>query len=133
MLAGGEPTLHRELCPIVRLLGANCGDVTLFTNGLRLEDPAFARAVVLAGVTRFEIALFGASAERHDAVTRLPGSFERTLRALRVLIALRESVEFNSRSSSGCSSRDTRPRRTRRSSASWTSRLPTSTRSASTG
>jgi MoaA/NifB/PqqE/SkfB family radical SAM enzyme len=94
MLAGGEPTLHRELFPIVQLLGGNCGDVTLFTNGLRLSDPGFARDAVRAGITRFEIALFGASADRHDAVTRLPGSFERTLTGLNVLAALRTEADF---------------------------------------
>src|SRR5438132_12514513 len=74
MLAGGEPTLHRELLPIVRVLGANCPDVVIFSNGLRFADPAFARGAVEAGITRFEIALFGASAESHEAVTRVRGS-----------------------------------------------------------
>ncbi len=94
MLAGGEPTLHRELLPIVRFLGARCRNVTLFSNGLRLADPAFARACVEAGVTRFEIALFGASADTHEAVTQVRGSFARTLTALEVLTALRREYDF---------------------------------------
>jgi MoaA/NifB/PqqE/SkfB family radical SAM enzyme len=94
MLAGGEPTLHRELLPIVRFLGTHCRNVVIFTNGLRLADPDFARAAVEAGITRFEIALFGASAECHDAVTQVRGSFERTLVALNTLAALRGEYEF---------------------------------------
>lgn len=94
LLAGGEPTLHPELLPIVRRLSATCPDVTIFTNGLRLADPAFARACVAAGITHFEIALFGASGETHDAVTQVRGSFERTLTALNNLAALRRSADF---------------------------------------
>lgn len=94
LLAGGEPTLHRELLPIVRFLSANCRDVTIFTNGVRLANPAFARSAVEAGIHRFEIALFGATAAAHEAITRLPGSFERTLEALRVLDTLRRECDF---------------------------------------
>jgi MoaA/NifB/PqqE/SkfB family radical SAM enzyme len=95
MLAGGEPTLHRELLPIVRLLSANCRDVVIFSNGVRLADPAFARQATEAGITRFEIALFGATAERHEAITRLRGSFERTLLALNTLDRLRRDCELH--------------------------------------
>jgi uncharacterized Fe-S cluster-containing radical SAM superfamily protein len=94
LLAGGEPTIHKELLPIVRLLSADCNDVTIFTNGLRLADRDFALATVEAGITRFEIALYGAGPDGHDAVTRRPGSFERTLKALAVLGSLRAEHEF---------------------------------------
>jgi MoaA/NifB/PqqE/SkfB family radical SAM enzyme len=94
LLAGGEPTIHRDLLPIVRTLSADCPDVVLFSNGVRLADPQFARETVAAGVTRFEIALFGASAGSHEAVTRLRGSFERTLQALNNLAALRLEYRF---------------------------------------
>lgn len=89
LLAGGEPTLHKELFPIVRFLSQECSNVTLFTNGLRFVDPAFAFEAIAAGITRFEIALFGSTPERHDAITRLEGSFSRTLVALRTLGELR--------------------------------------------
>lgn len=94
LLAGGEPTLHKELLPIVRFLHAHCADVTIFTNGLRLAQAPFARALVESGVTRFEIALFGATPDRHDAITRVPGSFKRTLSGLRTLAELRQQFEF---------------------------------------
>jgi len=94
MLAGGEPTLHRDLFPIVRALGKSCRDVVLFTNGLRLAVPSYARDAVEAGITRFEIALFGSTAAAHEAITRTPGSFERTLTALNTLAALRRDHDF---------------------------------------
>ena len=94
LLAGGEPTLHRELVPIVRLLAAAGPDVVLFTNGLRLVDGAFALELVAAGVTRFEVPLYGARAASHDAITRRAGSFERTLAALETLAGLPERGRF---------------------------------------
>src|SRR6202022_3520066 len=94
-VAGGEPTLHRDLVPIVRHLSFGGASVTLFSNGLRLADEDFARAVLGAGVRRVEIALFGATAASHEEVTRRTGSFEKTLRALSVLGGLHHEFEFD--------------------------------------
>jgi len=91
MLAGGEPTLHAELVPIVELL-AGAAQVELFTNALRLADAAYADAVTAAGITDYEVALYGADAPSHEAVTRRRGSFEQTLDALAVLAAQRVRV-----------------------------------------
>jgi len=92
MLAGGEPTLHAELVPIVELL-RGAARVDLFTNALRLADVAYADAVTAAGVTDYEVALYGADAPSHEAVTRRRGSFEQTLDALAVLAAQREHFD----------------------------------------
>jgi MoaA/NifB/PqqE/SkfB family radical SAM enzyme len=93
-IAGGEPTLHRELVPIVRYLASGGAPVTIFTNGLRLANTDFARAVLGAGTARIEIALFGAQASTHDAVTQRTGSFQTTLAALRVLSTLHAEFSF---------------------------------------
>lgn len=95
MLAGGEPTLHRDLLPIVRLLRTTCPEVSIFTNGLRFSSPAFARAALEAGITKVEIGLFGATAAAHEAITRVPGSFEKTLRAMNVLADLKTEFPFS--------------------------------------
>jgi len=89
LLSGGEPTLHRELLSITRFLSARFAEVVLFTNAMRLSDARFARATADAGISRYEISVYGADAAAHDAITRHPGSFDRTLRALRQLAALR--------------------------------------------
>ncbi|MGV9836484.1 radical SAM protein [Nocardia niigatensis] len=92
-IAGGEPTLHPDLLSIVRHLAKDGAAVTLFTNGLRLANAEFAKSVLAAGVSRIEIALFGATAHAHESVTRRR-SFDRTLRALKVLGELHGQYEF---------------------------------------
>jgi MoaA/NifB/PqqE/SkfB family radical SAM enzyme len=94
MLAGGEPTLHRDLLQIAELLSSRGAAVRVFTNGLRLADPAYAAAAVAAGITRFEIPFYGADAVTHEAVTRRRGSFNGTLAAVEVLAALRREHDI---------------------------------------
>jgi MoaA/NifB/PqqE/SkfB family radical SAM enzyme len=94
-IAGGEPTLHPQLIPVVRYLARQGPAITLFTNGIRLVDSVFARELLRAGVSTIEIGLFGANAAEHEAVTRRRGSFERTLTAMRVLGGLHEEFQFS--------------------------------------
>lgn len=93
-IAGGEPTIHRELFEIVGHLAQRRPAVLLFTNGVRLANPVYAQAALDAGITRFEIALYGATPASHDAITRRAGSFEDTIEALNVLGRLRQERDF---------------------------------------
>jgi MoaA/NifB/PqqE/SkfB family radical SAM enzyme len=88
-VSGGEPTLHRELLDIVRRVSATCPSVILFTNGTRLADRRYVDALVDAGISRFEISVFGSDPSTHDAVTQRTGSFVRTIAGLRTLTAVR--------------------------------------------
>jgi radical SAM protein with 4Fe4S-binding SPASM domain len=79
---GGEPTLHPELEDL--LLGAREGRfefVELFTNATQVDD-------VLLNLLRFTnthlaTTLYAADAAIHDAVTKVAGSHQRTLAAIR--------------------------------------------------
>lgn len=82
-LGGGEPTLYAELAPVIRearKLGFE--QVRLETNAMRLSYPDYARALCDAGVTEVAVSLKGPTAEIHDAMTRVDGSFELLLRAV---------------------------------------------------
>lgn len=94
LLAGGEPTLHPDLDKIAGVFSAFGVEVTLFTNGLRFSNEDYTRRLVETGISRFEIAIFGSTAETHDAITRVHGSFDRTIRALENLVALRLDHTF---------------------------------------
>lgn len=56
--------------------------VTLWNTGLRLADRKKLVGLAKAGLTGFEIPLYGASAAVHDGVTATPGAFTRIMRGL---------------------------------------------------
>jgi molybdenum cofactor biosynthesis enzyme MoaA len=73
-LGGGEPTLRRDLLPVVaaaRRMGYQ--RIKLQTNGMLLSYPDFTRRLAAAGVTEVNVSLKGATAESHDRLTRTPG------------------------------------------------------------
>jgi uncharacterized Fe-S cluster-containing radical SAM superfamily protein len=74
--SGGEPTIRPDLPEIVayaRSLGFRRVAVT--TNGRRLAYRDYARSLLDAGLTGASVSLHGATAEVHDAITGVPGSF----------------------------------------------------------
>lgn len=80
-LVGNEPLAHPEIAGLVRRCRRRgFDDVEIMTSGLRLE--ALAPVLAKAGVSSYAVALHGSTAGVHDAVTRSPGSFERTVRGI---------------------------------------------------
>jgi MoaA/NifB/PqqE/SkfB family radical SAM enzyme len=84
---GSEPFLRSDLAEIVRATAAWHFPL-LVTNGC-LVTPARAREVWQAGLEVATVALEDGLAERHDAVTGLPGSHARALGALAALASER--------------------------------------------
>lgn len=83
-LTGGEPLLHPEFFAIARL-GADLGfSLRLFTNAT-LITPDNIDKICAIPFTGFDISIHGASPETHDRITSLPGSFEKMIRAVRLL------------------------------------------------
>lgn len=95
-LHGGEVTLREDLGKIVRLARKlGFGRVTLVTNGIKLGEPRYARALAAAGVTNVRLSLHGADARAHDAIVAVPGAFARALRAAAHLRRLNVPVGLN--------------------------------------
>ena len=84
---GGEPTLREDLPALVAHAKGLGLRVNLITNGLRCADDAYVRPLADAGLDSAQVSLEGPSAEVHDAITRHPGSWERTVRAVSALRA----------------------------------------------
>jgi MoaA/NifB/PqqE/SkfB family radical SAM enzyme len=57
---------------------------SLMTNGTRI-DVKMADAIQKLRPTKVEISLYGASAEIHDGITGVPGSFEKTVKGIELL------------------------------------------------
>lgn len=84
----GEPTLRPDLPALARAarrLGYRL--VQIQTNGRMLCYASYLDRLVAAGVDFFEVSLFGATAETHDAIAGEQGAFEQTVAGLRLLAA----------------------------------------------
>ena len=88
VLTGSEVTLRRDLPELARAARASgFAHVRIQTHGMRLADEAYCRELVDAGVDEYFVSVTAADAASHDAITGVPGSFERTLRGLENLEA----------------------------------------------
>ena len=83
-ISGGEATLRHDFLEIVAYARELKFAVKLFTNGLTM-DAALADELARLAVQEVQISLYSPRAEVHDWVTRVPGSFDRTVGAVRLL------------------------------------------------
>ncbi len=81
-ISGGEPMLRPDFSEIFDYITRKAVTYTLNTNGT-LITPAIARLLARHGTKM--VALYGATAEVHDGVTRSPGSFEATMQGFAYL------------------------------------------------
>ena len=81
-LSGGEPMLRPDFCEIFDYLTRKSTGYSLNTNGT-LITPQIAQLLTRKGSKM--IALYGATAEVYDTVTRHPGGFEKTMRGFAYL------------------------------------------------
>jgi MoaA/NifB/PqqE/SkfB family radical SAM enzyme len=92
-LTGSEVTLRSDLPDLVRRARASgFQHVRIQTHGNRLADPAYCKLLVEAGVDEYFVSVTAADANTHDAITGVPGSFDRTLRGLENLDAYPDVV-----------------------------------------
>lgn len=82
ILTGGEPTLHPDLPAIAAYARSRGLDVRVITNGTRLADPAFARALADAGVARVHVSIYSVDPEVEARLRGAAGTLERALQAL---------------------------------------------------
>jgi radical SAM protein with 4Fe4S-binding SPASM domain len=83
-LTGGEPLMREDLLDIARYSHKKGFDLKLFSNGT-LIDGSMAGKLASLKPLRVGISIYGADDATHDQLTGVPGSFNRSLRALRLL------------------------------------------------
>lgn len=83
-VSGGEATLRPDLLDILRYARGRGFALRLFTNGFLIDD-AYAAALAEVGLLEVHVSLYSGVAAEHDAVTRVPRSFERTVGAITAL------------------------------------------------
>jgi radical SAM protein with 4Fe4S-binding SPASM domain len=83
--SGGEIFLRQDLCEILAAARRLHFDISLKTNAL-LVTPERAARLREFGVRRVQISVYSDIPGVHDAITKVPGSLQRTLAAIPVLL-----------------------------------------------
>jgi MoaA/NifB/PqqE/SkfB family radical SAM enzyme len=86
ILTGSEITLNRNLPELAsRARAAGFEHVRIQTHGMHLAQPDYCETLIAAGVDEYFVSVAGPDAQSHDAITTVPGSFDKTLRGLEIL------------------------------------------------
>ncbi|MGC2300191.1 MAG: radical SAM protein, partial [Acidobacteriaceae bacterium] len=80
-ISGGEPLLRRDCFEILEYARGLRMNVKLKTNAVMIGAKEAARIKEL-GIEMVQISLYSHLAETHDAITKLPGSWKRTIAAI---------------------------------------------------
>ena len=89
--SGGEIFLRRDLFAILEHARLREFDIKLKTNAILIGETEAARIAEL-GVHQVQISVYSHLPQVHDAITKVPGSLDRTLRAIALLRAHRVHV-----------------------------------------
>jgi MoaA/NifB/PqqE/SkfB family radical SAM enzyme len=83
ILTGSEITLRRDLPELAqRARASGFQHVRIQTHGVHLADPAYCDRLLAAGVDEYFVSVAGCDAETHDAITVVPGAFDKMMRGL---------------------------------------------------
>ena len=85
-VSGGEATLRPDLPAVLRHARSRGMAVRLYTNAF-LVDRAYAAELASIGLLEVHVSVYSAAPTEHDAVTKVPGSFVRTVDGVRAMRA----------------------------------------------
>jgi MoaA/NifB/PqqE/SkfB family radical SAM enzyme len=83
VLTGSEITLLRDLPDLARRArAAGFAHVRIQTHGMHLAELDYCKSLIEAGIDEYFVSLTAPDAATHDAITTVPGSFDKTLQGL---------------------------------------------------
>jgi len=83
IFTGAEVTLRKDLPDLARRAREHgFQNVRIQTHGMKLADPAYCETLVAAGINEYFVSVIAGDAATHDAISGVPGSFERTVRGM---------------------------------------------------
>lgn len=94
-ISGGETMLHPDFFEIAWYAKKKNFCLSIFTNGTLIDEKTAYRIKELTPRI-VALSIYGATADVHDAITRVTGSFDGTVRAIRLLKGLGLRVELRS-------------------------------------
>jgi MoaA/NifB/PqqE/SkfB family radical SAM enzyme len=88
-VAGGEPLMRKDVFDIIRGFAEEDLSVNLCTNGLLVDR--YARQIIASGATCVTVSLDGASAQGHDTIRGLKGSYKQVEAGILRLLSQRRT------------------------------------------
>jgi radical SAM protein with 4Fe4S-binding SPASM domain len=85
LITGGEVFLRKDIFEIIAFAKKNRFSVTLFTNGVLLDEEKIKKLRDLF-VTRIEMSIYSSKPEFHDSITRLKNSYLDTFKAAEMMV-----------------------------------------------
>ncbi len=82
IINGGEPTVHRDFWAILDAISECGAKIDLYSNGVKMQNEAFAKKLLSYKYIHIRIPLFGAQQSTHDLMTGVKGNFVATTRGL---------------------------------------------------
>lgn len=79
LLTGGEVSLRSDFIEIAKYAADKGMLVDIYTNGIALTDRQIDEILALKP-NSVSVSLYGGDAKTHDSITRVPGSFDKTLK-----------------------------------------------------
>lgn len=96
VLTGGEVTIRKDIFDIIRFAKElDYKTIQVQTNGRMFSSLDFCRKAIRAGATEFSPALHGYNEKQHDSLTKAPGSFRQTVKAIKNLKSFNALVLTN--------------------------------------
>ena len=83
-LTGGEPLVHKDFWKIVSFASQKNFALILHTNGT-LVTPEVSEKLKNLNFLQVSLTVLGRKAQTHDSITGVKGSFEKTMRALKIM------------------------------------------------
>jgi len=83
--SGGEVFLRKDIFELSGYARKKGFAIRFFTNGILIK-PAVADKIAAVRPVVVELSVYGSDAETHDGITKMPGSYELTLRAVKLLL-----------------------------------------------
>jgi len=83
-LTGGEPLIHKDFWKIVSYASQKNFALILYTNGT-LITPEIGERLKHLNFLQVSLTVLGGNAQTHDSLTGVKGSFEKTIRSLKIM------------------------------------------------
>ncbi|NOU18127.1 MAG: radical SAM protein [Bacteroidales bacterium] len=95
-LHGGEPTIYKRFKDLIILINElGYKDITVQTNGCRLENEEFVSFLIKNRVTLFVVSFHDCDKESHNTLTKNPKSFDQATNGIKTVLRLGGDVRTN--------------------------------------